>query len=173
MALEQKLAHKIIERSIRLLETKCIGLNGTRPDWRGLFSAHVSELTSTPHEGEFEARVNRVLAKGGLSHVAFFHETAQHAPARYAINATFCAADTEHGARWLFEDVHEGGPAHAAGARPGDVLDRVNGDTIAPPKTITFALGRDHVVTVSRRPSFLRVAGQIRAVAHKILGLPE
>jgi carboxyl-terminal processing protease len=150
MALEQKLARDIVERSVKLLETKCIGLNGRRPEWRGLFSAHATELTSAPDEGEFEARVNRVLAMGGLSHVAFFHETGQHAPARYAINATFCAAEAEDGPRWLFEDVHEGGPAHVAGARPGDVLVRVNGEPIAPPKTITFALGKDHVVTVKK-----------------------
>jgi len=24
--------------------------------------------------------------------------------------------------RWMFQDVHEGGPAHVAGLRPGDIL---------------------------------------------------
>ena len=48
--------------------------------------------------------MNAVIARGGLSHVAFFHESAQRAPARYAINATFCAIDTPQGKRWLFED---------------------------------------------------------------------
>ena len=150
MALNETNARAVLERSIKLLEAKCIRLDGARPDWRALFTAHLQELTSAPTEGEFEKRVNQVLARGGLSHVAFFHETAQHAPARYAINATFCAAEIEDGRRWMFEDVHEGGPAYVAGVRPGNVLLKVNGASIAPPETITFGLGKDHVVTVQK-----------------------
>ena len=150
MALNETTTRAVLERSINLLEAKCIRLNGVRPDWRALFTAHLPELVSATTEGDFEARVHSVLVKGGLSHVAFFHQSAQHAPARYAINATFCAADAEDGRRWMFEDVHEGGPAHVAGVRPGDLLLKVNGESIAPPQTITFALGKDHVVTVHR-----------------------
>jgi C-terminal processing protease CtpA/Prc len=150
MALNETITRAVLERSIKLLEAKCIRLNGARPDWRALFTAHLPELTTAATEGEFETRVNQVLTKGGLSHVAFFHETAQHAPARYAINATFCAAESEDGRRWMFEDVHEGGPAHVAGVRPGDLLLKVNGASIAPPQTITFALGKDHVMTVQK-----------------------
>ena len=54
--------------------------------------------------------MNDVIARGDLSHVASLHQSAQRAPARYAINATFCAFDTPDGPRWLFEDVHDGGP---------------------------------------------------------------
>jgi len=50
----------------------------------------------------------------------------------------------------MFEDVHDGGPAQVAGIRPGDLLLKVNGASIAPPQTITFALGTDHVVTVQK-----------------------
>jgi carboxyl-terminal processing protease len=92
--------------------------------------------------------MNAVIARGGLSHVAFFHQSGQRAPDRYAINATFCAFDTPDGPRWLFEDVHDGGPAHAAGIRPGDVLLDVNGRSIAPPELPTFALGSDARVTI-------------------------
>ena len=80
---------------------------------------------------EFESRVNALMAQGGLSHVAFFHQSAQRAPARYAINATFCPIETSQGKRWLFEDVHEGGPAHVAGIRAGDMLLSANGRQIA------------------------------------------
>ena len=156
MALNETIMRAVIERSIELLETKCIRLNGTRPDWRPIFTAHSAEMTTASSESEFEVRVNRVLAHGGLSHVAFFHESAQHAPARYAVNATFCAADTEEGRRWMFEDVHEGGPACVAGARPGDLLVKVNGTSIVPPQTITFALGQDHVVTVLKDDGSVR-----------------
>ena len=44
--------------------------------------------------------------------------------------------------------MHEGGPAHAAGIRPGDLLVRVNGRSIAPPELPTFALGTDAEITI-------------------------
>ena len=101
-----------VVKSIRLMESKCIRLNGHEPNWRALFLEHLDDISRCESPADFERRVNSVLSRGGLSHVAFFHDSAQRAPARYAINATFCAVDTRDGSRWVFEDVHEGGPAH-------------------------------------------------------------
>lgn len=137
---------------VGFLDTKCIRLNNHDPAWRTLFAAHASELEGSTTSAMFEQRVNALLTQGGLSHVAFFHETAQRAPARYAVNATFCALEGAPGtrARWMFQDVHDGGPAHAAGVRPGDVLLEVNGAAVAPPVLPTFALGTDATVLVER-----------------------
>ena len=44
--------------------------------------------------------------------------------------------------------MHDGGPAHAAGIRPGDLLLNVNGRSITPPELPTFALGTDARVTI-------------------------
>ena len=44
--------------------------------------------------------------------------------------------------------MHDGGPAHAAGIRPGHLLLRVNARAIAPPELPTFALGTDAQVTI-------------------------
>ena len=131
-----------------MLESRCIRLNGQGSPWRALFDEHLEELVHADSPAEFESRMNAVVGGGGLSHVAFFHQSAQRAPARYAINATFSAFDTPDGPRWLFQDVHDGGPAHAAGIRPGDLLLRVNGRSIAPPELPTFALGTDAQVTI-------------------------
>jgi hypothetical protein len=120
--IDSTVIRSVIEKGIGLLERKCIRLNGREPNWRALLSEELENLTHASSAAEFETRVNAVIARGGLSHVAFFHESAQRAPARYAINATFCAIETPQGKRWLFEDVHEGGPAHVAGIRAGDVL---------------------------------------------------
>ena len=124
----------------------------------------MSELTRSASPADFELRVNKVLARGGLSHVAFFHESAQRAPARYAINATFCTVDTPEGPRWVFEDVHEGGPAHVAGVRPGDVLLEVDGAPIQPPTFLTFGLGTDPLLTIRGADGQVR---QIRVVLPK------
>jgi C-terminal processing protease CtpA/Prc len=138
----------VVEKSVGLLERRCIRLNGRESNWRGLFDEQIGEIVGASSPAEFESRMNAVLARGGLSHVAFFHQSAQRAPARYAINATFCTFDTPGGPRWLFEDVHEGGPAHAAGIRPGDLLLRAGGRPVVPPELPTFALGTDAPVTI-------------------------
>jgi carboxyl-terminal processing protease len=147
-SLDGPIIRSVIDKSIGLLERKCIRLNGRDPNWRALFSGQLEDITRAASPAEFESRVNSVITSGGLSHVAFFHESAQRAPARYAINATFCALDTPDGPRWLFEDVHDGGPAYAAGIRPGDLLLRANGQSLAPPQLPTFALGTDPKVTI-------------------------
>ncbi|MGH9163063.1 MAG: S41 family peptidase [Vicinamibacteraceae bacterium] len=146
--LDPSIARDVIERSVGLLERHCIRLNGRDPHWPALFAEGLEDIAQAGSPLEFEKRVNAVILRGGLSHVAFFHEGAQRAPARYAINATFCPVETEQGSRWMFQDVHEGGPAHAAGMRPGDVLLAVNGTQTRPPEPPTFALGTDADVTV-------------------------
>jgi carboxyl-terminal processing protease len=140
MPLDETITRPLIEKIIRLMDTKCVRFNRTAPHWRALFSEQLDDITSSKSSADFEIRVNSVLSRGGLSHVAFFHESAQRAPARYAINASFCSADTLDGRRWMFQDVHEGGPAHVAGARPGDILLDVDAMPVRPPALPTFAL---------------------------------
>ena len=147
-SIDSSVARAVIDKSIELLERKCIRLNGREPNWRQLLSEQVARSNGPTSPAEFEKRVNDAIVCGGLSHVAFFHQSAQRAPARYAINATFCTSETRHGERWIFQDVHEGGPAHAAGIRPGNALLSVNGRDTQPPELPTFALGTDVEVSI-------------------------
>ncbi|MGE3512562.1 MAG: S41 family peptidase [Vicinamibacterales bacterium] len=141
----------IVKKSVDLLESKCIRLGDVVPDWRGLFAANEASLERASSRTAFEAEMNRVLAQGRLSHVAFFHSSGSSAPARYAINATFCPADLDGaGERWMFQDVHPGGPAERAGIRPGDILLEVNGKPFMPPILPTFPLGQDADILISR-----------------------
>src|SRR5688572_24479099 len=117
MTLTADTIRPITTRVVHLLQTKCVSLNGHEVDWAGLFSGAQRELEASTSPADFERRVASVLEGGGLSHVAFFHDTAQHVPARYAVCATFSEAEASDGPLWMFQDVHEGGPAHIAGAR--------------------------------------------------------
>ncbi|MGE3957757.1 MAG: S41 family peptidase [Vicinamibacterales bacterium] len=149
--LEPNTIRAIVKKSVDLLESKCIRLGEVAPDWRGLFAANEASLERASSRTAFEAEMNRVLALGRLSHVAFFHSSGSSAPARYAINATFCPADLDGaGERWMFQDVHPGGPAERAGIRPGDILLEVNGKPFMPPSLPTFTLGQDADLLVSR-----------------------
>ena len=129
MTLGASEARTISANIVRLLDTKCIHLDGRDPAWQQLFTQRGQDLENSTSALEFERTVNELLTQGGLSHVAFFHETGNRAPARYAINATFTRLESDNGVgpRWIFQDVHEGGPAYSAGVRPGDILVTVNG----------------------------------------------
>lgn len=164
MAIDESMTRPLTDEIIRLMETKCIRMNGSATNWRTLFSGELDQLLSCRSSADFESRVNDILARGGLSHVAFFHETAQRAPARYAINATFSVFDTPSGSRWAFQDVLEGGPAHLAGIRPGDVLLAVDDGPAMPPTLPIFGLGRDSVVTIQDASDSVR---QLRIVLPK------
>lgn len=151
LKLEPSTIRAIVKKSVDLLESKCIRLGDVAPDWRRLFAANEASLERASSKAAFEAEMNRVLAQGRLSHVAFFHSSGSSAPARYAINATFCPADLDGaGERWMFQDVHPGGPAERAGIRPGDILLEVNGKPFEPPTLPTFPLGQDADLLVSR-----------------------
>ncbi len=58
----------------------------------------------------------------------------------------------------MFQDVHDGGPASVAGARPGDILLEVDGAVVRPPTLPTFALGKDVPLTIDRE------GGQVQQV---------
>lgn len=107
----------------------------------------------------------------GASHVGFFHEAAPRAAGRIAIAATFTKADTPDGHRWVFQDVHPGGAADAAGIRPGDVLLRIGEKDFVPPDATPFALGTGYDVTVSR-PSPARLPANCRPQSRP-RGIPE
>lgn len=150
MTLTAETIRSLTSRIVHLLETKCISLNGSEVDWRGLFSSAQHDLEACTSPADFERSVSRVLESGGLSHVAFFGGTPQHVPARYAVCATFSEVETSDGPLWMFQDVHEGGPAHQAGARPGDFLLAIDGTAARPPVLPRFHLGQDALVNVRR-----------------------
>jgi carboxyl-terminal processing protease len=150
MTFTPETARTVTDRIVQLLQTKCISLNGSEVDWRGLFSSAQRELEACTSPAEFERTVSRVLEGGGLSHVAFFGSTGHHVPARYAVCATFSEVETSDGPLWMFQDVHDGGPAHQAGARPGDFLLAIDDTAAKPPVPPRFHLGQDAVVQVRR-----------------------
>jgi carboxyl-terminal processing protease len=70
----------------------------------------------------FEKEVQSLVAELKTSHTGFRHAGMRNIPARHAINATMQRIAVNGSERWMFQDVHQGGPAYSAGIRPGDLL---------------------------------------------------
>ena len=84
------------------------------------------------------------------SHTGFFHQSVRRVPGRLAIGASFRRADIAGVPRWVAQDVHEGGPGHAAGLKPLDVLDSINGAPSKPPEQPMFPMGTQVQLRVRR-----------------------
>ena len=98
----------------------------------------------------FEKEVNRLVAELKTSHTGFRHAGMRNIPARHAINATlqrFAVNGTE---RWMFQDVHRGGPAYLAGIRPGDLLLGTGEREIRPPEDLTFSAGESAQLPIQK-----------------------
>ena len=99
---------------------------------------------------QFEAAVHDLVRRLGTRHTGFFHQSARRVPARLAVGVTCVKTDTAEGQRWIVRDVHEGGPGHAAGLRPCDVILSVDGRDVRPPGQLMLPMGASTMVMVAR-----------------------
>jgi carboxyl-terminal processing protease len=132
---------KIFDKVCRLVETKHFNpaMNGV--DWKALVQDRRDQILACDGAEAFEKEVHKLVAELKTSHTGFRHAGMRNIPARHAINATlqrFAVNGTE---RWMFQDVHRGGPAYLAGIRPGDLLLGTGEREIRPPEDLTFSAG--------------------------------
>jgi C-terminal processing protease CtpA/Prc len=141
----------IFKKVRRLVDTKHFNpkLNGA--DWNSVVDASAERILQIEDPEGFEKEMHELVSQLKTSHTGFFHQSARRIPARFAINATFQRCQTCDGGRWMFLDVHEGGPAHAAGIEPGDLLMTLNGKEIRPPVAPLFRMGEPIKIAIQRR----------------------
>lgn len=141
---------EVINRLIQTIETKFYDpkLNGA--DIRGRLEASRADIVHKATPEDFETAVNEILKELRTSHVGFFHESKPRVSGRMAISATFARGKTREGERWVFQDVHAGGPAALAGIVPGDTLLKVDGVELSPPEAPTFPLGASRSLSILR-----------------------
>lgn len=132
---------KIFDKVCRLVETKHFnpGMNGV--DWNALAQARRDQILACTEPEAFEKEVHGLVAELKTSHTGFRHAGMRNIPARLAVNATLHRIGTNGNEQWMFQDVHQGGPAYAAGIRPGDLLLEYDGREIRPPKDLMFSIG--------------------------------
>lgn len=146
--LTQSQRHQILDKVLVLIERKHFNPSFARSaDWPSALDQIRERLGNGLSEEDFEDQLNSALAQLGTSHTLLFHSDAKRVQDRYAICATFMTAGT----RWMFQDVFEGGPAHAAGMEPGDLLLAVNGHPVNPPTKLCFRMGEANTLKVEKR----------------------
>jgi C-terminal processing protease CtpA/Prc len=141
---------KIFDKVCRLVETKHFNpaMNGV--DWGALVQNRRDQILACAEPQAFEKEVQRLVAELKTSHTGFRHAGMRNIPARHAINATMQCIAVNGSERWMFQDVHQGGPAYSAGIRPGDLLLDSGGREIRPPEDLTFAVGETVDLTIER-----------------------
>jgi carboxyl-terminal processing protease len=135
------------------------GMNGA--DWPTLVSTRKDQILRSETDEEFERRMQELLNELKTSHTGFGHSKSPSIPGRHAISATFMRCNFDGGQRWMLQDVHEGGPAHVAGLRPGDVLLQIRNCELRPPDPPIFPVGEDFPYVV-QKPDGKRVIGTLQ-----------
>ena len=142
---------EILEKVLKSLDAKFYKPELLGNSWRDAVEANRSGIEEASTPSDFEEAITRLLQTLQTSHLGFFHGSARRASSRAALSATYLACDTPHGTRWVFQDVHAGGAAAAAGLLSGDVLISVDGQQIYPPDHPIFPMGAaSSVVVVSK-----------------------
>jgi carboxyl-terminal processing protease len=141
---------KIFDKVCHLVETKHFNpaMNGV--DWNALAQGHRDQVLASSEPEAFEKEVQKLVAELKTSHTGFRHAGMRNLPARHAINATMQRISQNGSERWMFQDVHEGGPAYAAGIRPGDLLLANGKQEIRPPEDLTFSVGESVELTIEK-----------------------
>jgi carboxyl-terminal processing protease len=151
MQLSRTDREKIFAKTCRVVEKQYFDPKYNGKDWAAMVSANQHAILDASEPPEFERRMHDLVRALGTSHTGFFHQSVNRVPGRLAVCATFRKTETPEGLRWMFQDVHEGGPAHRAGVAPLDILLSMNGHPLAPPEQPMFPMGTTAAVKVRKK----------------------
>jgi carboxyl-terminal processing protease len=140
----------IFDKVCRLVESKHFdpGMNGV--NWKALAQSRRDQILTCAEPETFEKQVHKLVAELKTSHTGFRHAGMRNIPAGHAINATLRCFAENGDERWMFQDVHQGGPAYAAGIQPGDLLLECRGREIRPPEDLTFSVGESASLLIEK-----------------------
>ena len=148
MNTSQREREKIFAKVRRLVGEKHFNPSSHGGDWDELAAQRAQEILRDPEQ--FEKHMHSLLAELHASHTGFFHVSNRSIPAPLAISATLKSCSVAGELNWVFQDVHEGGVAHAAGIRPGDLLVAVDDKRLVPPTVPVFRMGGSSTASVQR-----------------------
>jgi Periplasmic protease len=146
--LSEKQRIKILDTVSEVVTRKFYDPQFHQIDWLAAVGEHRKNIVAAPSDEAFESEITKLLSELKSSHVGFYHVGLARATSKMAICATYAAFPFEDRERWIFQDVHEGGPAAKAGIKSGDILISVEGRSFFPPEHPTFAMGKTATVKI-------------------------
>jgi C-terminal processing protease CtpA/Prc len=141
---------KVFDKVCRLVETKHFNPSMNGVDWTALAKNRRDHILASTDAEVFEKEVQKLVGELKTSHTGFRHAAMRNIPARHAINATMQRIAVNGSERWMFQDVHKGGPAYSAGIRPGDFLLGNGERDIRPPDDLTFSVGESASLLIEK-----------------------
>jgi len=173
MNLDIQTREKIYSRVCELVTRKHFDPGMSGANWEELSKARKDKILQSSSDDEFEKQIQDLLAELKTSHTGFRHSKSPNIPGRHAISATFMRCNFDGGQRWMFQDVHEGGPAHVVGLRPGDILLQVRNRELKPPEPPIFPVGEQSQYAV-QKPDGKRIVGTLnvpspRSKSHPVI----
>ncbi len=150
MTVSREQRGEILGKVDRLVRTRFFDPSFNGRNWPALVDQHREPILNAVSPEEFELRMTALLKELGTSHTGFFRRESRVA-SRNSINATFRKREIAEGTRWVFQDVQPGGPADAAGIKPGDILLSIDEQEVAPPIQPEFRMGTTAGVAVVQR----------------------
>ncbi len=166
MTLNEARRSSLLDKIDHLVTTRFYDPGFKGHDWKSIVEKHRAEVLSAMDRSGFEAAVNNMLSELGSSGLGLISSETKITP-KNSISSTFRAVETEYGNRWVFQDVHGGGPAAVAGIRPGDVLISIGDRELFPPQKPAFSMGQTHDVAVQTISGRMRLAISAPDVKHK------
>ena len=118
--------------------------------WKAVVDGNRQRILEADTVEAFEGEIQKLIAELKISHMVFFHHSLLKIPPNYAIGATFLPHGVDGSNYWMFQDVHEGGPADLSGMHAGDLLLEVEGRPVAPPEPPTFRMGGSCDVVIEK-----------------------
>lgn len=146
--LSQKERTKVLEKISEVVTKRFYDPQLHGVDWRAVVEKHRYDIVTASSDEAFEDTIMKLLAELKSSHIGFYHVGLTRASSKMAICATCAAVPFGDEERWVFQDVHEGGPAAKAGIGPGDILLSVDGRSFLPPQHPMFPIGQTVAVNV-------------------------
>lgn len=150
MQLSRTDREKIFHKTCETVEKQYFDPSFNGKDWPALVEEHRGAILDASDPSQFEGAMHNMVRQLGTSHTGFFHQSVNRVPGRLAVCATFRKTETPDGMRWMFQDVHAGGPADKVGIRPLDMLLSIDGQPIVPPQQPMFPMATTIAVTVKK-----------------------
>lgn len=161
MEVNREKRERILQKVCGLVEQRYFDPEFDLQKWRALVEARRRAILEAVNGADFERQMHDLVSQLGSSHTAFYHRDFRPLPPRQSICATLQQCETEHGRRWMVQDIQEGGPAHDAGVRQGDLLLGIDDESIQPPDRVLLRPGGTPKLRVRRADgteSFIQVS---------------